>query len=158
MRVKLTGVARGLRRRHTNAEVRLWSRLRNRQLCNLKFRRQVPRGKFIADFLCDEAMLILEIDGSQHDVSPNKDEMRSAYLESLGYLVMRFRNYDVLQNTDRVLDHVCAVAEQRRKASSSALRAPSPHHADSVSSTRREKDVAARLHSHNEPLNIRSTP
>jgi very-short-patch-repair endonuclease len=124
MRVKLTGVARGLRQRQTNAEVRLWSRLRNRQLGDLKFRRQVPRGKFVADFLCDEAMLILEIDGSQHDVWPGKDEMRSAYLESLGYLVMRFRNYDVLQNTGRVLDHICAVAEERRKAPSSA---PSGH-------------------------------
>ena len=126
MRVKLTPVARGLRRRQTDAEVRLWSRLRNRQLSDLKFRRQVPRGKFIADFLCDESMLILEIDGSQHDVSPNKDEMRTAYLQSLGYLVMRFRNYDVLQNTDRVLDHICAVADKRKKAPSSALRAPSP--------------------------------
>ncbi|MET0191973.1 MAG: DUF559 domain-containing protein [Hyphomicrobiaceae bacterium] len=126
MRVRLTGTARGLRRRHTNAEVRLWSRLRNRQLGDLKFRRQVPRGKFVADFLCDEAMLILEIDGSQHDVAPSKDEVRSVYLESLGYLVMRFRNYDVLQNTDHVLDHICAVADERRKAPSSALRAPSP--------------------------------
>jgi very-short-patch-repair endonuclease len=126
MRMKLTGVARGLRQRQTNAEVRLWSRLRNRQLGDLKFRRQVPRGKFVADFLCDEAMLILEIDGSQHDVCPGKDEMRSGYLESLGYLVMRFRNYDVLQNTDRVLDHICAVADKRRQAPSSALQAPSP--------------------------------
>jgi very-short-patch-repair endonuclease len=126
MRVKLTPVARGLRQRQTNAEVRLWSRLRNRQLADLKFRRQVPRGRFVADFLCDEVMLILEIDGSQHDVSPSQDEMRTAYLESLGYLVMRFRNYDVLQNTDRVLDHIGAVAEQRRKTPSSALRAPSP--------------------------------
>ena len=121
---KLTGIARGLRQRQTKAEVRLWSRLRNRQLDNLKFRRQVPRGKFVADFLCDEAMLILEIDGSQHDEAPEKDVARTAYLESLGYMVMRFRNMDVLQNTDRVLDHVQAVAEERRKAPSSA---PSGH-------------------------------
>jgi very-short-patch-repair endonuclease len=112
---RLTNVARGLRRRQTIAEARLWARLRNRQLDNLKFRRQVPRGKFVADFLCDEAMLILEIDGSQHDERPEQDNMRSAYLEQLGYLVMRFRNHDVLQNTDRILDHICAVAAARRK-------------------------------------------
>ena len=124
MRVKLTGLARGLRQRRTNAEVRLWSRLRNRQLDKLKFRRQVPRGRFVADFLCDEAMLIVEVDGSQHDDSPGKDVVRTAYLERLGYLVLRVRNYDLLQNTDRVLDHICAVAQERTKAPSSA---PSGH-------------------------------
>jgi very-short-patch-repair endonuclease len=122
----LTGIARSFRQRQTRAEVRLWARLRNRQLDNLKFRRQVPRGKFVADFLCDEAMLILEVDGSQHDEAPERDVSRTAYLESLGDMVMRFRNLDVLQNTDRVLDHVQAVAAERHKAPSSALQAPSP--------------------------------
>ena len=111
-RAKLTGIARGLRQRQTKAEVRLWSRLRNRQLDNLKFRRQVPRGRFVADFLCDEAMLILEVDGSQHDEAPGGDVGPTAYLESLGYMVMRFRNLDVLQNADRVLDHVQAEADR----------------------------------------------
>ena len=124
MHVKLTPLARGLRRRQTNAEVRLWARLRNRQLEGFKFRRQVPRGRFIADFLCDEAMLIVEVDGSRHDDSPSKDATRTAYLEGLGYLVMRLRNYDLLQNTDRVLDHICAVALERTKAPSSG---PSDH-------------------------------
>ncbi len=123
---KLTPLARGMRRRQTKAEARLWSRLRNRQLDNLKFRRQVPRGRFIADFLCDESMLILEIDGSQHGDRTARDQLRTAYLERLGYLVLRFWNLDVLQNTDRVLDHVSEVAAARRKAPSSALRAPSP--------------------------------
>jgi very-short-patch-repair endonuclease len=123
---KLGGIARSLRQRQTGAEVRLWARLRNRQLDNLKFRRQVPRGGFVVDFLCDEAMLILEVDGSQHDDAPQRDVARTAFLESLGYVVMRFRNLDVLQNTERVLDHVQAVAAERRKAPSSALRAPSP--------------------------------
>jgi very-short-patch-repair endonuclease len=77
-RARLTGIARGLRQRQTRAEARLWSRLRNRQLDDLKFRRQVPRGKFVADFLCDEAMLILEVDGSQHDDLPERDAPRTA--------------------------------------------------------------------------------
>ena len=126
VRARLTGTARGLRQRQTRAEARLWSRLRNRQLDDLKFRRQVPRGKFVADLLCDEAMLILEIDGSQHDEAPDKDARRSAYLEGLGYLVMRLRNYDVLQNTDRVLDHVQGVAAERRKAPSPGATPPNP--------------------------------
>jgi very-short-patch-repair endonuclease len=124
MAMRATLLARGLRRRQTDAEVRLWSRVRNRQLDNLKFRRQVPRGPFVADFLCDEAMLIVEVDGSQHDEQPSKDARRTKYLEGLGYLVMRVRNYDLLQNTDRVLDHICAVAQERTKAPSSA---PSGH-------------------------------
>src|SRR5581483_12125281 len=119
-----TALARGLRRRQTDAEVRLWSRLRSRQLDNLKLRRQVPRGPFVVDFLCDEAMLIVELDGSQHDEQLSKDAQRTAYLEGLGYVVMRVRNYDLLQNTDRVLDHICAVAHERRKAPSSG---PSGH-------------------------------
>src|SRR5262245_56758715 len=105
----LKSLARGMRRRQTSAEARLWSRLRNRQLGNLKFRRQVPRGSFIADFLCDEAMLIVEVDGSQHGDKAAEDGRRTEYLESLGYSVLRFWNLDVLQNTDRVLDHVYEV-------------------------------------------------
>jgi len=116
-----------MRRRQTSAEARLWSRLRNRQLENLKFRRQVPRGPFVADFLCDEAMLIVEVDGSQHNERAAEDDRRTAYLESLGYLVLRFWNLDVLQNTDRVCDHIWHVASLRQEASSSALRAPASH-------------------------------
>jgi very-short-patch-repair endonuclease len=113
-----------MRRRQTDAEARLWSRLRDRRLDGLKFRRQVPRGRFIADFLSDEAMLILEVDGSQHADSGPADERRTAFLESLGYRVMRFCNVDLLENTDRVLDHIWAVAQERKKAPSSA---PSGH-------------------------------
>jgi very-short-patch-repair endonuclease len=118
MAKRATEIARGLRRRQTEAEVRLWSRVRGRRLGDLKFRRQVPRGPCVADFLCDEAMLIVELDGSQHDERIGKDARRTRYLEGLGYLVMRIRNYDLLQNTDRVLDHIWAVAEERKAPSS----------------------------------------
>jgi very-short-patch-repair endonuclease len=121
---RMTSLARGMRRHQTTAEVRLWSRLRDRRLENLKFRRQVPRGVYIADFLCDEAMLILEVDGSQHADTTTADAKRTAYLESLGYLVLRFWNMDVLQNTDRVCDHIWEVASSRKKAASSTLRSP----------------------------------
>jgi very-short-patch-repair endonuclease len=69
-------------------------------------------------------MLILEVDGSQHGDRTAEDDRRTVYLESLGYLVMRFWNIDVLQNTDRVLDHVYEVGVARRKAPSSG---PSGH-------------------------------
>jgi very-short-patch-repair endonuclease len=111
----MTSLARGMRRRQTTAEVRLWSRLRDRRLEHLKFRRQVPRGHYIADFLCDEAMLIVEVDGSQHTDATAADAQRTAYLHSLDYLVLRFWNIDVLQNTDRVCDHIWEVASARRK-------------------------------------------
>jgi adenine-specific DNA-methyltransferase len=99
----------------------MWSRLRNRRLDKFKFRRQVTRGAFIADFLCDEAMLIVEVDGSQHTDRTTRDERRTAYLESLGYLVLRFWNVDVLQNTDRVCDHIWEVASSRKKQRSSGF-------------------------------------
>jgi very-short-patch-repair endonuclease len=116
MPTQLTSLARGMRRRQTSAEVRMWSRLRNRRLGNLKFRRQVPRGRFIADLLCDEAMVIIETDGSQHADRTVADERRTTYLENLGYVVLRFWNVDVLQNTDRVCDHIWEVASARMKA------------------------------------------
>ena len=100
----------------------MWSRLRNRRLENLKFRRQVPRGPFIADFLCDEAMLIVEVDGSQHGDRTAEDERRTVYLQSLGYLVLRFWNLDVLQNTDRICDHIWEVASSRKGPRTSGIR------------------------------------
>ena len=115
---KLTGIARGLRQSPDQAEVRLWARLRNRQLDDLEFRRQVPRGKFVADLLCDEAMLILEVDGSQHDEAPDKDAGRTAIwkLRRLGHAVS---DLDVLQIQIVFAMHVRAVADERRTAPSS---------------------------------------
>jgi very-short-patch-repair endonuclease len=126
MPTRTTSLARGMRRRQTTAEVRLWSRLRNRRLENLKFRRQVPRGSYIADFLCDEAMLIVEVDGGQHAERTVENERRTAYLESLGYLVMRLWNFDVLQNTDRVCDHIRHVASSCKKPFPCGACTPSP--------------------------------
>ena len=62
----LTNIARSLRRKQTEEERKLWARLRDRRLNGLKFRRQAPCGPFVADFLCEAAMLIVELDGSQH--------------------------------------------------------------------------------------------
>ena len=100
---RLTPIARKLRRARTDAEERLWQRLRNRQLHGLKFRFQVPIGDHVADFCCEQARLVIELDGGQHARSPT-DPARTAAIEAAGYHVLRFWNHDVLANTDGVLE------------------------------------------------------
>lgn len=98
----LTKRARELRKSMTEAEQRLWLRLRNRQLGNLKFRRQVQLGQFIVDFYCHELRLIVEVDGGQHD--EDSDWARTVWLNKEGYRLIRFWNNDVLSNIDAVLE------------------------------------------------------
>jgi very-short-patch-repair endonuclease len=103
--------ARQLRSTPTDAEIRLWSRLRRKQLDGFRFRRQQPIGAYVVDFFCPEAKLIIEVDGGQHNVDEAKDEKRTRWLEERGYRVIRFWNNDVLSNTDGV---VLAVLEELR--------------------------------------------
>ncbi|MDR3499005.1 MAG: endonuclease domain-containing protein [Parvibaculum sp.] len=95
--------ARSLRRNQTDAERRLWSRLRNRGLSGFKFKRQIPIGPYIVDFLCEEAMLVVELDGGQHDERADRDALRTRYLEAQGYRVIRFWNNEALANTEGML-------------------------------------------------------
>jgi len=95
--------ARQLRKNPTDAERRLWARLRYRQVDGFRFRRQVPIGPFIADFACLERRLLIEVDGGQHAVDPASDAERTRWLESRGYCILRFWNHDVLRNTEGVL-------------------------------------------------------
>ena len=81
--------AKQLRRDMTDAERKLWSILRNRQIGDAKFRRQQPIGPFIADFVCQEARLIVEADGGQHCGSA-ADDRRTNFLNGAGYRVIRF--------------------------------------------------------------------
>jgi very-short-patch-repair endonuclease len=128
LKIHLTNNARTLRQRQTGVEARLWSKLRDRRLDGLKFRRQVPRGPYIVDFLSDEAMLIVELDGSQHAEPSNisADARRTRYLEDLGYVVVRAWNVEINRNLSGVLETIFAAASARRNTPSSALRAPSP--------------------------------
>lgn len=98
--------ARALRKNQTEAERLMWSRLRNRQLLNCKFRRQQTIGPYIADFLCLEPKLIIELDGGQHADQQQYDELRSQYLQQMGYRVVRFWNNEVLQELDAVLEAI----------------------------------------------------
>jgi lysyl-tRNA synthetase class 2 len=104
--------ARRLRRTQTDAERVLWFRLRDRRLNGWKFRRQVPIDRYVADFCCRDAHLIIELDGGQHAVATERDAKRTAVLETCGYHVMRFWNNDVLKNTDGVLEAISEVLEQ----------------------------------------------
>jgi very-short-patch-repair endonuclease len=90
-------VARKLRLTPTDAEIRLWSRLRGKQLAGFRFRRQHPLGPYVVDFFCAEAKLIVEVDGGQH---ADDGEARTRWLEARGYRVIRFWNNDVLANTE----------------------------------------------------------
>ena len=94
--------ARELRQPQTPAEQKLWSRLRDRQLDGLKFRRQHPIGKFIIDFYCAEAKLCIEIDGDSHAEQVEYDQARTAYLNELGYTIMRFTNREVFGQLEAV--------------------------------------------------------
>jgi very-short-patch-repair endonuclease len=98
--------ARGLRRDSTDAEKRLWRYLRGRRLCGVKFRRQHPVGRYVADFACPERGLIVELDGGQHARSHGRDARRDRLLGGHGYRVLRFWDHDVLSRTQAVLDTI----------------------------------------------------
>ena len=100
------GRAKALRRDMTNAERFLWFMLRGHRFVGLSFRRQVPIGPFIVDFVCQQQRLIVEIDGGQHAAGPTRDQQRDEWLRSKGYRVLRFWNMEVLRNRPGVLQTI----------------------------------------------------
>jgi|SRR6185436_18258040 len=100
--------AKKLRKKLTPAEALLWKALRNRRLEGFKFRRQHPIGPFIADFYCDAALLVVEVDGDVHDVPSvmERDLERTRFIENAGVKIIRFRNEEVLVNLSSVLDEI----------------------------------------------------
>ena len=105
--------ARTLRIDMTDAELRLWSRLRSEQL-GVKFRRQHPLGAYVLDFACLDPKLAIEVDGSQHLDQASYDARRDAWLEAQGFQVLRFWSNDVMSQTDAVVSRIHAVVEQAR--------------------------------------------
>ena len=100
--------ARRLRRASTSAEDILWARLRGSRLHGAKFRRQVPIDRYVVDFCCHAARLIVEIDGAQHDWQTPYDDGRTQVLESAGFNVLRFTNEDVRDDLESVLQRIRA--------------------------------------------------
>ena len=111
--------ARALHVRMTDAERKLWFALRDRRFANFKFRRQVPIGQYIADFLCYATRVVIEVDGGQHAQSQH-DARRDRWLEQNDFVVLRFWNNDVLSNLEGVLTYVLDVLRNRKPS------APSP--------------------------------
>jgi very-short-patch-repair endonuclease len=107
-----TARARSLRKVENDAESALWSELRARRLGGYKFVRQLPIGPFFADFACREALLVLEVDGSQHADS-EYDAKRNAFMNANGWSVVRFWNADVLREREAVLDTLIAILDGR---------------------------------------------
>ena len=102
--------ARRMRKQPTIAEKVLWNGLRNRLVKGYKFRRQHPIDRFIVDFYCREAGLVIEVDGSVHDSLEAReyDDARQQFLEHRGLTVLRFSNEQVVNDTKRVLDTISA--------------------------------------------------
>ena len=98
--------AKSLRTNQTDAESRLWYRLRAHRFMDMKFKRQKPMGRYIVDFVCMEHGLIIELDGGQHADSVVKDGRRDRWLQSQGYTVLRFWNSEVMQELDGVLERI----------------------------------------------------
>ena len=101
---KNTDIARVLRKNLTPQEKRLWKVLRNHQFYGYEFRRQYPIADYIVDFICREKKIIIELDGGQHNQSENiqYDIKRTEVLNSLGYKVIRFWNFDIDNNIEGV--------------------------------------------------------
>ena len=96
--------AKNLRQNQTDAENKLWYYLRGKRMFNAKFKRQVPIGRYIVDFVCLTHHLIIEADGGQHN--DGADIERDAFLCKAGFNVLRFWNHDILQQTESVLEAI----------------------------------------------------
>lgn len=103
---RLAPVSKKLRRDSTEAEKRLWGRLRAKQMCGLKFRRQQQIGNYIADFVCFEKGMIVELDGGQHATDLEHDKQREDWLKAEGFIVVRFWNTDVFENIEGVSETI----------------------------------------------------
>jgi very-short-patch-repair endonuclease len=103
-----------LRRKMTDAERKLWSELRRKQI-GARFRRQAAFGPYILDFFSFDAKLVVEVDGSQHytEEGRRKDILRDKYLERHGLTILRFSDYEVLTNTDGVVETIWAQVNRK---------------------------------------------
>lgn len=110
-RQRLLAFAKRMRHAPTDAERRLWAHLRAWRMQGVKFKRQQPLGPYIADFVCFERRLVVEVDGGQHAERIAEDAMRTLWLEQQGFRVLRFWNDEVLRSTGTVLREVARVLD-----------------------------------------------
>ena len=119
--------SREFRKNQTDAEKKLWSILRNRQLNGVKFRRQFPVGRYILDFYCPDYRLGIEADGGQHyeKKGRDQDDLRTRELNMLGVEIIRFSDREILTNSEGVFEVIQKAIAKRRGNSPSPH--PSPH-------------------------------
>ncbi len=100
--------SRQLRENMTDAERKLWAKIRRKQVEGYQFYRQKPVGDYVVDFFCPRAKLVIEVDGRQHlsDEMAEYDRIRDEYMSSLGLRVLRFTNTDVLTHIDGVIKSI----------------------------------------------------
>ena len=110
------GKSRYLRRNQTDAEKKLWTALRNRQLCNVKFRRQFPNDRYILDFYIPECRIGIEADGGQHyeDKGKQRDELRTRELNKLGVEILRFSDREILTNIEGVYATIKSTIDEKK--------------------------------------------
>ncbi len=106
----MPSLAQRLRKNPSTAEVRLWRLIEPLRTGQYHFRKQAPIGRYVADFACHRAKLVIEVDGDTHFVGmgPQRDDARTAFLTGEGYTILRFTNLDVLTNPDGVYASILA--------------------------------------------------
>lgn len=107
----LVSLSKVLRKTQTPWEARLWRCLRAKRFNHIKFKRQVPIGKYIVDFCCDARKLVIELDGSQHSEYriSQLDQAKQAYFTKEGYTLLRFWNNEIDNNLEGVLEKIYQV-------------------------------------------------
>jgi very-short-patch-repair endonuclease len=118
--------AKHLRRAMTRAEILQWRYLKAHHLDGISFRRQVPMGRYVADFVCHTAHLIVELDGETHDFDARQqhDAVRDAWLASRGYMILRFANEQVLSALEGALTVISETAAARIQSTPPSLSLP----------------------------------
>jgi adenine-specific DNA-methyltransferase len=108
-------IARRLRAEASDAECKLWSHLRRKQIAQLRFRRQHPIGPYVVDFYCSAAKLVIELDGAQHgeDRAVAYDAARTRWLEARDFRVLRIWNHEFFEYPDEVLERIWRTVMER---------------------------------------------
>src|SRR5215210_3496901 len=105
--------ARELRKNSSRPERLLWNMIRNRALNGLKFRRQQPIGPYVADFYCEAARLVVELDGISHDQQEEYDRLRDQYMQQKDLMVVRIQIDELLKNKEVVANELAIIAQSR---------------------------------------------
>jgi cyclase len=112
---EIFALAKEHRENMTSAEILLWEELKSNKLRGERFKSQHPISTFIADFYCHKAKLIIEVDGKVHDKPENRkyDRQREQVLQEYGLKVLRFRNEEIIDNIEDVLQRIASALQER---------------------------------------------